>query len=111
MRLLIPVLEDKKFESRISEHFGQASFFALFDSETKKLKIVRQVIDHSSDLTPVDQIMVHGFDTVYVLDMGGRAISLFREKGVKIKTGKFRTVKEVVENLDKLKDLKESCGH
>ncbi len=111
MKLLIPVLEDKKFESEISEHFGQASLFALFNSKTKELKIVKQIIDHSSNLTPVDQITVLGFDAVYVLGIGGRAIKLFREKGIKLKTGKFRTVKEVVENLDKLKELKEGCGH
>jgi predicted Fe-Mo cluster-binding NifX family protein len=111
MKLLIPVLEDKQFESRVSEHFGQAYLFAVFNSETKEFKIVRQTIDHSSDLTPVDQIMVHDFDTVYVLGVGGRAIKLFREKGIKLKTGEFRTVKEVVENLDELKDLKEGCGH
>ncbi len=112
MKLLIPVLENKSFDSKISEHFGYAPFFALFDTETKELKIVENVIDHAnSSLTPVDQIMSHDFDILYVLGIGGRAINLFKEKGVKVKTGKFKVVKEVIDNLEGLEELKESCGH
>ena len=58
MKLLIPVMNDKGEDSIVSDHFGHAPFFSLFDSETKKLIIFENVLDHSDPkLTPVDQLM------------------------------------------------------
>ena len=43
--------------------------------------------------------------------MGMRAIELCEQKGIKLKTGNFRTVEDVIKNVDKLGDLEGSCGH
>jgi predicted Fe-Mo cluster-binding NifX family protein len=43
--------------------------------------------------------------------MGQRAIRLFGEKNVKIKTGDYDTVEEVINNLDNLDNLDEGCEH
>jgi len=112
MRILVPVLENESFDSKVSEHFGHAPFFALFDTESKRLEIVENTLNHSDpNLTPADQTMVYNPEMVYVLGIGKKAIDLFKEKGVKLKTGRFKTVKEVVENLEQLEDLGKSCGH
>jgi len=112
MRILIPVLEDEGLESEISPHFGHCDFFALFDTETKRLEILENALDHSNPmLTPVDQIMKYKPDMVYSLGIGQRAIMLFGEKGVKLKTGSFINVKDVLDNLDNLEDLEQGCMH
>lgn len=112
MRILIPVLEDKGNDSEVSLHFGHAPYFAVFDSDKKELKIIKNNIDHSNPaLTPVDQLMVHKLDLIYVSDIGQRAINLFKEKGIELKTGEFKTVKEVIENIDNLENLTQGCGH
>lgn len=112
MKLLIPVKENKGLDSEIDAHFGHAQLFALLDSEAEKLEFIENKIEHSDPfLTPVDQIMVHKPDMVYSLEMGLRAIRLFKEKNVKLKTGNFTKIKDVIENIGKLEDLEVSCGH
>jgi predicted Fe-Mo cluster-binding NifX family protein len=112
MRILIPILENRGKDSEISLHFGHAPFFAIFDSEKKMLGIFRNDIDHSNpELTPVDQLAKYKIDVVYVKDIGQRAIMLFNQKNIQLKTGNFKTVKEVVNNLDKLEELEGGCSH
>jgi predicted Fe-Mo cluster-binding NifX family protein len=112
IRILIPALEDKGLESSVSPHFGHCPFFALFDTETNRLKMVENVLDHGNPmLTPVDQIMKYKPDIVYALGMGQRAIMLFGEKGIKLKTGNLTIVRAVLDNLDNLEDLEHGCMH
>lgn len=76
------------------------------------MRIVRNDIDHANEkLTPVDHIMKHNPDMVVSLGMGQRAIRLFHKKAVKLRTGKFTTVKEVVEHINELKVLDMGCAH
>ena len=112
MRLLVAINEDQGIESKLSEHFGHCPCFAILNSETKELKIVKNDLDHSNhNKTPVDQIMVHEPNAVFTLGMGQRAIKLFEEKGVELKTGKFTTLQEVLDNVDNLDDLAGGCNH
>lgn len=110
MIISMPVLEDKGKQSQISQHFGHNPLFAIYDTDTKKLKIVN-IGTHGSGCTPVEEIKKHNADTIYTIGIGSRAMSLLNTIGVKIKTGNFRTVGEVIANLDKLQDLEEGCGH
>jgi len=116
MRMLIPIEEDRGKASSVSEHFGHCRNFAIFDDqaedEAKKLTVVRNDIDHSnSESTPADQIMRHDIDFIFAKGMGGRAIRLFSEKGVMLRTGPFGTVGEVIGNIGELKELEQDCGH
>jgi predicted Fe-Mo cluster-binding NifX family protein len=111
-RIFFPLLDDKGMDSEISSHFGHAPFFGLYNTETKKLEIIENNLDHADPTkSPVDQIVeAVNPTTVYAQGIGGRAIGLFAEKGVKLKTGPYTKVKEVIDNLDKLEDLTEGCG-
>ena len=111
MKILIAIEENKGADSKLSMHFGHCPFFAIFDSETENIEFIENKLDHSNpDLTPVDQIMKLKPDIVFSLGMGRKAINLFNKAGVKLKTGNFRTVGEVIKNIDKLKELDESCA-
>lgn len=111
MKLLIAIDENIGIDSKLSEHFGHCPYFAIYETDMKELKIMKNNIEHSNQHeTPVDQIIKFGPDAVFSLGMGSRAINLFNEKKIKVKTGNFKTVKEVIENIDKLEVL-ESCGH
>ncbi len=112
MKLLVAINEDKGKESKLSEHFGHCSCYGIFDTETKELNIIKNDLDHSdSNKSPVDQIMVHKPDSVFSLGMGARAIKLFEEKGVELKTGKFTTLQEVLDNIENLENLNGGCSH
>ncbi|MBT5023159.1 hypothetical protein HOK51_01975 [Candidatus Woesearchaeota archaeon] len=112
-RIFFPLLENNGFDSEISDHFGHAPFFGLYDTKTDKLKITKNELSHTDpDKSPVDQIIDAVNPTiVFALGIGGRAVQLFNEKGVVLKTGDYGTVQEVIDNLDKLEIQNKDCGH
>ena len=112
MKILIAINENKKLSSRLSEYFGHCPYFTIYETKTKKLEIVKNNIEHSNlNLTPVDQVMKFKSDAVFSLGIGQRAIKLFNEKNVKIKTGNYKNLKEVIENIDTLEELNKGCEH
>lgn len=112
MRLLITIDENNGENSKLSEHFGHCSYFAIYNTTTKELKIIQNKIDHSNlDINPVDQIMKLHPQIIFSKGMGNRAIKLFEEKGIKLRTGNYNFVKEVLENISSLKKLDSGCNH
>ncbi len=110
MILAMPVLDDKGRESRISEHFGHNPLFAICDTVEKSVRIV-SMGEHGEGCTPVEGLREHRPDAVFTLNIGGKALAMLQEMGIEVKTGKFRTVGEVLDNLGSLEDLGEGCGH
>ncbi|MCK5039864.1 MAG: hypothetical protein KAR87_02775 [Candidatus Aenigmarchaeota archaeon] len=112
-KIFIPLLDNMGEDSQVSPHFGHAPFFGLYDLKTKKLTITENKLDHSDPLkSPVDQIVEAVHPTIVLSEMmGQRAVKLFSEKGISLKTGPFKTVKELIENSDKMEDLTKDCGH
>jgi len=112
MRLLIAINENNGENSKLSEHFGHCPYFAIYEIETKNLEIVENKLDHSNqNLTPVDQIMKFKPDIVFTLGIGQRAVGLFDKENVKLKTGDYKTVNEVISNVNNLKKLDNGCEH
>lgn len=112
-RIFFPLLNNKGEDSEISSHFGHAPFFGLYDVEKKELKITENNLDHTDPTkSPIDQIQeAVNPTTIFAHGIGGRAIGIIAQKGLALKTGPYRTVKEVIENLDRLEDQTQSCGH
>jgi predicted Fe-Mo cluster-binding NifX family protein len=112
-RLFLPLLSDNGKNSEVSFHFGHAPYFGLYDFENKYLEIIKNNLDHgNAEKSPVDQIIESMNPTVvFAQDIGMRAINLFRENKIDLKTGPYKTVKEIVYNFDKLESLNNSCGH
>jgi len=112
MKLLIAIDESNGINSKLSLHFGHCPYFAIYETDTKKLEIVKNDLDHSNqDLTPVDQVMKFKPDVVFSLGIGQRAIKLFNEKNIKIKDGNYKILKEVIENVDNLNELNKGCDY
>jgi predicted Fe-Mo cluster-binding NifX family protein len=112
-RIFFPLLDNNGEDSEISEHFGHAPFFGIYDVEKKELKIIENDLDHADPRkSPIDQIeeAVHP-TTIFAKGIGGRAIGIIAEKGLSLKTGEYDTVKEAIKNLGKLKDQTQDCGH
>ncbi len=110
MKIGIPVLDNKGLESEIAPHFGHVVFLAVYDSETKSLEFVK-VNQMSSGCSPVLALDEKKVDAIFSHGLGMNAIEECKNRKIILKTGDYRTVKEVVENLDFLEDLTESCGH
>lgn len=112
-KIFIPLLNNNGENSEISLHFGHAPYFGLYNANTKELIIKENKLDHGDlQKSPVEQIMENANpDIVFARDIGQRAIMLFQEKNIKLKTGRYKTVKELIENVKNLEDLKTGCGH
>jgi predicted Fe-Mo cluster-binding NifX family protein len=112
-RVFIPLLNDNGLDSDVSEHFGHAPFFAVYNTKTKNLEIKENKLDHvDQNKSPVDQIVeLADPTTVFALGIGARAIQLFNEKGITIKTGECSTVKDVIDNIKDLDTHTHDCGH
>ncbi len=112
-RIFVPLMDDNGEDSEISLHFGHAPFFGLYDASVKKLTIKENKLDHSDlSKSPVDQVIEAVDPTIiFVQDMGRRAVDLFTAKNILLKTGPYKTVGEMINNVDKLEDLTKNCGH
>jgi len=112
MRLLIAIDENNGINSKLSLHFGHCDYFAIYETDTKEFEIVKNELDHSNqNMTPVDQVMKFKPDIVFSLGIGQRAIKLFDEKNIKVKTGNYKILKEVIEDVDNLGELNNGCLH
>ena len=111
MRIAIPVMEAKE-NAEVSPHFGRAPFFAIFDTETENLDFIRNSSEHFGGRgKPAEIIAEQKSDCVFALDMGSKAIALFKSLDIKVKTGSFATLEEVIKNQALLEELEKSCGH
>lgn len=110
MKLLVAVNNKNGLYTKLSDHFGHCNYFAIYDNETKELKFVNNNIDHNNtSITPIDQIMKYSPDIIFSLGMGAKALDLFNKKEIKVRTGNFTILKEVINNINDLCDLKMSC--
>ncbi|MCK4883890.1 MAG: hypothetical protein KAS30_03410 [Candidatus Diapherotrites archaeon] len=112
-RIFFPLLNDNGMDSEISSHFGHAPFFGLFDTKTKTFTVTPNNLNHTDpNKSPVDQIIESVNPTVvFTQGIGGRAIALFNEKGICLKTGPYKTAGQAIANLDKLSEQTTDCGH
>ena len=129
MRIGIPILKDEGLDSEVSGHFGHAEFFMIVDlkevqenkvvrdadvdSLVNELKVVSNLVEHAC-ASIVDLIMSSNVDMLIVEGIGGRPFQLFKQNGVKIFSGGFGTIKEVIRDYlnGMLHELQAgSCGH
>lgn len=110
MIIIMPVEEKDGNDSRICPHFGRAPYWAIYDSVQKKIEITGKKSEegHRSG-NKVQEILQFEPDMLFVTGMGVKAKMVLDEKGVKIKTGNFRTVQEVIDNIDSLNDFGGAC--
>ncbi len=110
MKILVPVLENKGIKSRIFSHFGRAPYFALFNFNTNELEIIENKGEHFGECKkPLEIILKYKPDLIFAKGIGNKAIDLFKSKGIKIVTGDYTTVKEIIQNKERLKELREGC--
>ncbi len=109
MKIAMPIVENKEKESEIAQHFGHVQFIAVYDSNKDELKVMN--VKNVEGCSPVATIQNENIDIIYCFGMGMRAMELCKQFKISLKTGPFKTIKGVIENLDRLKDLEESCGH
>jgi predicted Fe-Mo cluster-binding NifX family protein len=130
MRIGIPILEDQGLNSQVSGHFGQAPYFMIVDikSEIPKKGIIRDqdIISQGNDLSVIPNSTEHAcgslvevlienkVEILLIEGIGGRPFELLKQNNIKMYTGAFGTVKEVLRDFynHMLPELQSaSCEH
>lgn len=94
MKLCIPIKENNGFNSLVFSHFGSASAFVLYDTDTDEYEIV----DNSDQshvhgaCHPMDSINGKEVDAVLVGGIGARAISKLNVQNIKVYQAVIDTV-------------------
>ena len=78
MRIAISLMEDKGKDSNVAEHPGNARFIAMYDSNTKELKI--NPIKQIEVCAPIVTLMKSKADAFYCFELGMRAEKICKEK-------------------------------
>jgi len=117
-KVVIPVTDDKGADSQLSEHFGRAPFFAVFDfTEDGQILSKRAVPNESEHFGgvgfPPDRILQLKPDAVITYGMGPRALGRFQEARVAVLKANSGIVKDVISAYlkNQLPELTEGCHH
>jgi predicted Fe-Mo cluster-binding NifX family protein len=108
MLACIPTNGNAGLEDTVSDHFGSAGYFTLYNSETDELEVVENRNAHHDHGTchPMNQLVKYRIDVVVCSGMGRRAIEALSTEGVKVYQSDSKIVRDVIEKI-KANDLTE----
>jgi predicted Fe-Mo cluster-binding NifX family protein len=98
MRICIPIADDGGLDSRLHDHFGSAPFFALADTDSGAVEVVRNTGNHGGHgrCRPIAQVDVDRTDAVVCQGMGKRALASVREEGLEVWITSAHTVRNAI---------------
>ena len=115
VRIVIPVVDEEGWV--LSEHFGRAPFFAVYQVNGSNIA-EKEVFPNRSDHFggsghPPEYILGLGAEVVISLGMGMRAINEFQKSGVAVLKSETVKSEEALQFFQqgKLKELTEGCLH
>ncbi len=111
MKLAMPIVSDQGLDSEVSEHFGRSECFLIYDTSTGTFNVLDFRKDEEGTCSPARFLMNLGVDALYVLGIGFRAREMLEMAGIRVKTGPFTRVRDVIEHLDELEDFRGGCVH
>ena len=117
-RIVVPVAEENGIDSRLSQHFGMAPFYAVVDLDENGSIVGQEIIANTSEHfggvgLPPDRIMQLKPKALVTYGLGSRALKMFQAGGVAVLRTGATIVREVVEayNRGELQELTEGCSH
>lgn len=118
IKLAIPVQDSNGLNSRLTQHFGRAPFFAVVElDEEGKVSDVEMVPNKSEHFggrgKPPQLLMGLKPNAVITYGMGFRALNMFQQANIAVLQTNQNFVKEVIDayNKDQLVELTEGCHH
>jgi predicted Fe-Mo cluster-binding NifX family protein len=113
---VIPVANEAGIASSLSDHFGRAPFFAVFEiDENDQARFVKTLPNRSEHFgglgSPLDVILQVNPNAVITHGMGPRALSRFQDTKVAVLRANSSSVRTVLESYvkDELEELTEGC--
>jgi predicted Fe-Mo cluster-binding NifX family protein len=98
MKIAIPSMDDRGLQARVADHFGQASFFTIVDTDTDEVTVQANSGHHQGgQQTPASAIAEKGARVVLCSGLGQRAVRFFSEAGIEVFMGAEGTVQETMD--------------
>jgi len=104
MRIGVAINDEKGLESQVSAHFGRCLYYLILE--------VKGELEQSVEIIPNPYFREHGqpgqvpsflkeqqIEVIICGGMGPRALSFFREYGIKVVTGATGKAKDAVDNF------------
>ena len=101
MRACIPTNGNAGAADTVSDHFGSAPYFTLYDSESGDISILENRNAHNShgSCHPMAKLAGNKIDAVICGGMGRRAIEALNNDGIRIFIAETRNVNELIEQI------------
>ncbi|MBD3168512.1 MAG: hypothetical protein GF307_03445 [candidate division Zixibacteria bacterium] len=101
MLACIPTKGNAGTEGTVSEHFGSAPFFTLYDTETGEIKIEpNHNAEHSHGTChPLRQLGKFKIDCIVCRHMGRRAIEALSYEGIRVCRAESESVHDTIEQI------------
>jgi predicted Fe-Mo cluster-binding NifX family protein len=100
MKIALPLVNNNKLESEISEHFGHASYFGFVEIKNKKIvgyEIVPNTFESHVICDLSKLLQQKNAEILIASEMGQRALDCFDNFNIKVITGASGKIKEIVE--------------
>jgi predicted Fe-Mo cluster-binding NifX family protein len=99
MRICIPVENKDGQNSKLSQHFGSAKYFAIYDTENQSFELIENDNSHHAHgmCHPLSQLEGKKINAVVCGGMGMRALQSLNAGGIKAFMSQGKSVKEVLE--------------
>ena len=116
MRIVIPVIDETGIDSRLSEHFGRAPYFAIVEVDEKGQVVSQKTVANTGEHfggsgRRADFILQLKPDAIITYGMGPRGLGIYQSVRVAVLRANANTVKRVIEayNNNELQELTEGC--
>jgi predicted Fe-Mo cluster-binding NifX family protein len=103
-----------QLNEQVFNHFGSASYFTIYDTDSKTHEIIENDNRHHSHggCQPLNALSGHKVDAVLTGGMGRRAIELFNNAGIRVFLLEGGSVAEAIEKFEanQLEELDPGSG-
>ena len=101
MKIVIPTNNKEGLNAQIAEHFGRASNFLIYDTETESFEIFPNPEVTGGKEFPPDFLERQGVKSVIVFSLGALAYKKFKNYNIKM----YKAIPEsILENVKKFKE-------
>ena len=112
MNILIPLIDNNSYNSKVSIHFGSCSYFGIYNNNLKTLNIIENKINpKNKNIPPIENILKKDINCIFCIQIGQKAKEILTKKNIKLKTGNYKIISEVIKNINNLNDNINICNH
>ena len=102
MKIAFPVMDDKKLEATLADHFGRAPLYTIVDTETNNVSVLENIGEHFGGKHSAPVTLQNSKINVLVCKgLGRKAINLFNELSIGVFITQSILVKDALESYNK----------